>query len=28
MGQGYVVSSTPRLSGIRSHYVIGDMHWL
>jgi len=23
-----VVSSTPRLSGIRTHTVSGDMHWL
>jgi len=23
-----VVSSTPRLSGIRTHNVSGDMHWL
>jgi hypothetical protein len=23
-----VVSSTPRLSGIRTHYVIGERHWL
>ena len=23
-----VVSSTPRLSGVRTHNIIGDRHWL
>ena len=23
-----VVSSTPRLSGIRTHHISGDSHWL